>query len=244
MTADDYLRVAVNSRAPTVAGGIAQRGLGASDGPIDPDAQLLLLREIYRAHLYAHRVRSAHAVARKMVRLGVMQELAWADLGRACAALGWWASAARAHRLAARNAPASRRALHWAQAGSALHHGAFFNEAVSAFDRAVRWSLTMKPLHRGQRLLSRIDRGDELGDADELNDILDDLGASRSGEGYGRYIRGLLHFARGDHEDAAENLRVFLKRNAQEPMRSVTLAAEIVRARETLRALRVARRVG
>lgn len=238
MTADDYLRLSVHSRTPTVGGDIAQRGLRLAEAPMDADAHLLLLREIYRSHLYARRVRSAHAIARKMVRLGVMQELAYADLGRACAALGWWRKAALAHRIAARNAPATRRSLHWAHAGSAFQHGGFYEEALGAYERAVRWSLTQRPLHRGQRLVCLLDQGESAADLEELPEVLDMLTEARCGEGYGRYVRGLLHHARGEFAEARLQLATFLKRNGDDPLKSTTLRYELARTRATLRALK------
>ena len=137
MTADDYLRLALHTGSPDAAAVYAEKGLRFASDRVDAETRVLLLREIYRSHLFARRVRSAHAVARKMVRLGVAQEIAHVDLGRACMALGWWQRAAQAYRIAARNAPASRRALHWFSAGIALHHDGRFDEALGAL-RAAR----------------------------------------------------------------------------------------------------------
>jgi hypothetical protein len=91
LSADDYLRLAISTGSPAEAAVLAERGLRhetAGDDGIDPETRLLLLREIYRAHLHARRLRSAHAVAKKMVKLGVATEIAHVDFGRACAALG------------------------------------------------------------------------------------------------------------------------------------------------------------
>lgn len=106
----------MSTGSPAEAAVLAERGLrhhgeSAGDQAIDPETRLLLLRES-RAHLHARRLRSAHAVARKMAHLGVAQEIAHVDLARACAALGWWTRAAQAYRIAARTAPAARRAMH------------------------------------------------------------------------------------------------------------------------------------
>src|SRR5688572_4230894 len=113
----------METRSQAAAGELAKQGLAhAKANELDPEGEVLLLREVFKAHLHAHRPRSAHAVARKMVRLGALPEVTHADLGRACAALGWWMSASQAYRLAARFAPAQRRALHWASCAAALHH--------------------------------------------------------------------------------------------------------------------------
>lgn len=229
---DDYLRLAVGSRSPAAAGEFAKQGLAAKPEELDPEGAVLLLREVFRAHLHAGRPRSAHAVARKMVRLGALPEVTHADLGRACAALGWSTRAAQAYRLAARFAPARRRAMHWAACASALHHGKKYDESLAALERAIRWSTGTRPLHRAYAALVEVDQGHEVPDLDE---IVSELEAARCGEGYGRYVLGLLEIARGQEIRGRRYLREFVKRNTGDPMREATLAAEITRARRALR---------
>lgn len=241
LTADDYLRLAISTGTPAEAAVLAERGLRhQSEGgdTIDPETRLLLLREIYRAHLHARRLRSAHAIARKMVKLGVATEIAHVDLARACAAMGWWARAAQTYRIAARNAPAARRAMHWASVAVALHHAGQYDDALSALERAVRWSLATRPLHRAYMALVQIDAGRRADEVDNLQEIITELECARCGEGFGRYVLGLLYAAHGDDERATRHLRHFLKRNVEDPLRSTTLAAEIRRARATLRTIR------
>ncbi len=242
LTADDYLRLAISTGSPAEAAVLAERGLrhhgGAGDQAIDPETRLLLLREIYRAHLHARRLRSAHAIARKMVRLGVAQEIAHVDLARACATLGWWGRASQAYRIAARNAPAARRAMHWASVAAALHHAEQYDDALSALERAVRWSLATRPLHRAYMALVHLDAGRRVDEVDNLAEIVNELECARCGEGFGRYVLGLLHAAQGERERAARHLKQFVKRNADDALRSITLGAEIRRARRTLRDLR------
>jgi tetratricopeptide (TPR) repeat protein len=239
-TADDFLHLAVHTGSPAVAGAFAAKGLrGADAEKVDPETALLLFREVYRAHLYARRLRSAHAVARKMVRLGVAHEIAHVDLGRACASLGWWSQAAQAYRIAARNAPASRRAMHWSSVAAALHHAGQYDDALSALERAVRWSLGSRPLHRASMALVQLDAGVSPEELEGLGELMSELECSRAGEGYGRYVLGLLYAARGDGNRAARHLKHFIKRNAHDPMRSTTLAAELRRARRALRELRM-----
>lgn len=238
MTADDYLRLAIHTSSPADASAYAEKGLRADSEKIDPETRLLLLREIYRSHLYARRLRSAHAIARKMLRLGVAQEIAHVDMGRACVTLGWWAQAAQAYRIAARNAPANRRAMHWAQVAMALHHAGQFDDALSALERAVRWSLGSRPLHRAYAALVHLDMGEEPDAIADLGELVSELACARCGEGYGRFVLGVLYAAQRDDEKAAHHLRMFLQRNRNDPMRSSTLAWEIRRAREALRAVR------
>ena len=238
MTADDYLRLALHTGSPDAAAVYAEKGLRYASDRVDAETRVLLLREIYRSHLYARRVRSAHAVARKMVRLGVAQEIAHVDLGRACLTLGWWMRAAQAYRIAARNAPASRRALHWFSVGIALHHAEQTAESLSALDRAVRWSLTTRALHRAYAALVRIDAGERPADVEDFDDRIADLESARCGEGFGRYVLGLLHAEGGNRQRARRNLIIFVRRNQHDPMRAVTLVHELRRARRCLRLLR------
>lgn len=237
MTADDYLRLALHTGSPDAAAVYAEKGLRYASDRVDAETRVLLLREIYRSHLYARRVRSAHAVARKMVRLGVAQEIAHVDLGRACLTLGWWVRAAQAYRIAARNAPASRRALHWFSVGIALHHAEQPEESLSALDRAVRWSLTTRALHRAYAALVRLDAGEPAAEVADLAERIAELEASRCGEGFGRFVLGLLHAAGGDRRRARRHLVIFVRRNQHDPMRAVTLAHELRRARFCLRSL-------
>lgn len=238
LTADDYLRLALASHSPTAAAVFAEKGLRGTEEKIDPEAAVLLLREVFRSHLHARRLRCAHAIARKMVRLGAMPEVAYADLGRACAALEWWARAAQAYRIAARHAPARRRSMHWSSVASALHHAGDHEAALAALDRALRWALTTRPLHRAHAALIRLDGGARPEDLADLDEVIGDLECARCGEGYGRYVTGLLYAARGDAARARRHLRHFLRRNVGDPMREATLGAEIARVRRTLRALR------
>ena len=238
MSADDYLRLALHTGSPDAAAVYAEKGLRYVSDRVDAETRVLLLREIYRSHLYARRVRSAHAVARKMVRLGVAQEIAHVDLGRACSTLGWWMRAAQSYRIAARNAPASRRALHWFSVGIALHHAEQTQESLSALDRAVRWSLSTRALHRAYAALVRLDGGELASDIEDFDQLIADLEAARCGEGFGRFVLGLLHAAGGDRGRARRHLVIFIRRNQLDPMRAVTLAHELRRARLCLRSLR------
>jgi tetratricopeptide (TPR) repeat protein len=246
LTADDYLRLAISTGSPAEAAVLAERGLRhygdvSGDQAIDPETRLLLLREIYRAHLHARRLRSAHAVARKTARLGVAQEIAHVDLARACAALGWWGRAAQAYRISARTAPAARRAMHWASVAVALHHAEHYEDAMSALERAVRWSLSTRPLHRAYMALVQLDAGRRVDELESLTEVVDELECARCGEGFGRYVLGLLYAAKGERARATRHLKQFVKRNAEDPLRSITLASEIRRARRTLRELRGAK---
>lgn len=234
---EDYLRLATESHSPKAAGELARQGLLApeSKGGADPESELLLLRELFKSHVYARRPRSAHAVAKKMVRLGALPEVAHADLGRASASLGWFVRASQAYRLAARFAPAHRRALHWGACAAALHHAGRHDEALAALERAVRWSTTTRPLHRAHAALVQLDRGREV---EDLAALTEELSEAKCGEGYGRYVLGLLAEARGDRVAAVGYLREFVTRNHGDLLKAATLTGELARARRVLRARR------
>ncbi len=237
LTADEYLRLALYADSPAAAAVLAEKGLEGANA-LDPEVTVLLLREVFRAHLAAHRVRSAHAIARKMVRLDALREITHADLGRSCAALGWWVPAAQAYRVAARHAPARRRSIHWASVANALHHAGHYADALSALERATRWALTTRELHRACAALVRIDSGLLPQAIEDLEEITHELECARCGAGFGRYVTGLLYAAQGDSARAIDHLRQFIRRNGTDPMRSAALAAELTRARRTLRTLR------
>jgi tetratricopeptide (TPR) repeat protein len=231
MQAEDYLRRALEAESPAAAGALAKQGLALRGEEGDAEGTVLLWRELFKSHLHAGRARSAHAIARKMVQLGALPEVTHADLGRACAALGWWTRAAQAYRLAARFAPAHRRAVHWGACASALHHAERHDESLAALERALRWSTGTRPLHRAYAALVRLDRGETVPD---LAEVTDELEQARCAEGYGRYVLGLLALAQGDPVRGRRYLEAFVARNADDPLRAATLAAELARARAAL----------
>ena len=101
----------------------------------------------------------------------------------------------------------------------------------------MRWSLSTRPLHRAYMALVQLDSGRRVDEIDNLTEIVSELECARCGEGFGRYVLGLLHAAQGSRARATKHLKAFVKRNAEDPMRSITLAAEIRRARRTVREL-------
>jgi tetratricopeptide (TPR) repeat protein len=234
--AEDYLRLAMASESPRIArshavsGLKAIRQLTAQGEEADPESHLLLLRELFKATMREGHPRSAHAVARKMTRLGVLSEVAHADLGRACSGLQWFAQAAQAYRLAARYAPAARRSLHWSSCGLALWHCERHDEAVSALERAIRWSTTTRVLHQAQVAMVELSRGVFV---DNLQALVTDLALSPQAEGYGRFVLGWVTQQLGD-SNAHALLREFLRRNELDALRAATLRGEIAKAREIL----------
>ncbi len=243
--AADYLRLAMATEDPREAMRLALEGIAIADEAVargaveDPESRLLLLREVFKAHLRSGRPRSAQAIARKMTRLGALAEVAHADLGRACSALGRFEHAARSYRLAARFAPANRRATHWSATAMALWNAGQHDESLAALERALRWSTTTRPLHRAQHAMVEISRGRPT---PELAAIIADLDASRAGEGYGRFVLGMIAHMRGEQSKAQPLLAEFIARNSNDAMRAATLAGEITKARAALVSARRAAR--
>jgi tetratricopeptide (TPR) repeat protein len=237
----DYLRLAMASEDPREALRLALEGLARADEAVargafdDAEARFLLLREVFKAHLRSARPRSALAIAKKMTRLGVLSEVAHADYGRACAALGRFEHAARSYRLAARFAPANRRATHWSATAMALWNAGLHDEALAALERALRWSTHTRPLHRAQHAMVELSRGRPTPD---LSAVIADLDASRAAEGYGRFVLGMIAHLRGENAKAQPLLAEFVARNSSDPMRAATLAGELAKAREVLALVR------
>ncbi len=239
--AADYLRLAMATTDPREAMRLAVEGLAQADEAVargereDPESRLLLLREVFKAHLRAARPRSAQAIARKMTRLGALSEVAHADLGRACAATGRFEHAARSYRLAARFAPANRRATHWSATAMALWNAGQHDESLAALERALRWSTATRPLHRAQHAMVELSRGRVTSD---LTAAIADLDASRAAEGYGRFVLGMIAHLRGDRARAQPLLTEFIARNSNDALRAATLAGELGKARAALVAAR------
>ena len=234
--AEEYLRLAMTSESPRDSRQHARAGLAAIEDArargdeIDQESHLLLLRELFKATMREGHPRSAHAVAQKMVRVGVMSEVANADLGRASAGLGWFVPAAHAYRLAARYAPATRRALHWSSCGMALWHAGRHDEAIAALERAVRWSTTTRLLHQAQAVMVEVSRGTH---PSELTAVMADLELGPQAEGYGRFVLGWVKHRLGDPQGLTF-LKEFLRRNEHDPLRAATLHGEIAKAHHAL----------
>ncbi len=104
------------------AGSASMRAKYATHGLRQPtlerDTHVLLLRQLYLAHLEREQFHEARGVAEQMVELGDLVEPALHDAARACIAQGDYAAAAGHLRVAARSAPAQRRSLAPMDAGA------------------------------------------------------------------------------------------------------------------------------
>lgn len=231
------LRKATLARTSGLRAKYAERGL-AQGGRVDKTTRLLLLRQLYLAHMEARRFEQALATAEDMILLGVMADVARQDAARACLGLSRRAAAVEHLRIASRVSPASRRAFHLWTMGSVLHLLGRYREAIGAFSRASRWGTTDKPLYQAQLALARLSLGESVTDLDEVRER---LAEAACGQGYGQYVLGELAFAAGDTAAAKVYLQRFVRRvTAGRVALAVALEGEVERARTLLGQIRSA----
>jgi tetratricopeptide (TPR) repeat protein len=241
--AEDYLRKAAQAESSGARAKYATRGL-AKVGT-DRTLKAMLLRQLYLSHMESERFEKASEVAREAVELGIMPDVACQDLARAYLGLGRQREAADELRRAGRLGPASRRAFHLWTLGSLQYFGGDPAAAVVAFERALRWGTTARPLYAAQLHLARrqlvasderaASREAEQADGEELEALRQALDAAPSGQGYGRLILGELAHAAGDLSAAREYLEEFVKRTlAGRVALRIGLRAELDRARALL----------
>jgi tetratricopeptide (TPR) repeat protein len=195
----------------------------------------MLLRQLYLSHYEQRRFDDALAIARQMLALRVLPDVCHHDIARAMAALGQIDAAVGELRLAARTAPARRRAFHLWTLGSVLFLNGRHELAEAVMQRALRWSTTERPLYAGHLALIRIARDQPPGD---LVELIEQLAAAPCGQGYGRLVLGLLCERAGRAAEARSYLRTFLDRSRQgRPALALALAGEVELAEEHLRRL-------
>jgi tetratricopeptide (TPR) repeat protein len=231
---EELLSEALQAESPQMRAQLAQEGLDqASEGDLAPDTEVLLLRQIYLAHLESHRFRKAAEVATRAASIGPLQDVLRHDASRAWAALGELDAAIEQQRLAARAAPPDRRSFHYWSLGTLLHHAGDHEGAASALRRGERWAHVDRPLLRAHRAWVCLEAGEPVRD---LQAIARDLERSkRASKGYGQLVLGMLHYQMGDLGKAAVHLRAFLRRNAAaDPAKALTLREELRRARTVL----------
>ena len=229
------LRRATLAESPRLRAKYAKRAL-SSQAKLDRTTRSMLLRQLYLAHMEGRRFDEALRVARQMITVGVMPDVAQQDAARACLALSQQAQALAHLRLASRVGPPSRRAFHLWTLGSVLYLAGRHQEAAGALCRAVRWGTTDRPLYRAQLALARLAGGIPV---DNLRSLRDCLLEAPCSQGYGQFVLGELACYDGDHEAARKHLNRFLRRStAGRVALAVALAAEIRRARKLLEQLK------
>ncbi len=229
-SAEESLAKAVAARTPLSRSRHARAGLAIPALPAD--TRMLLLRQLYLAHFEAMRFDKALAIAEEAVELGELVDVCHQDAARAAFALGLVTEAVTHLRSAARLGPTARRGFHHWTIGSMLYVRGRYAEAALALERALRWSTSERPLYRAHLTLARLGAGEPVEDA---RTHLEDLSVVPSGQGYGRFVLGMLAFALGDILPAKRYLESFVKRTTeQRPVLATSLAAELVLARDAL----------
>lgn len=210
----------------------ARAGLTRAEQELEPDTEVLLLRQLYLGHLELHELRSAADVALQMVEVGPLRDVAYHDAARALFALGDPGAAIEAQRLAARHAPAERRSFQLWNLATLQHFGGEGEAAEATLERAERWATRDRPLLRAHRAWIRLDGGRATRG---LEQIVETLRRSKCREGYGQLVLGMIAHASGDSRRAVVHLRAFLTRNASaDPVKALALREELRRARLAL----------
>jgi tetratricopeptide (TPR) repeat protein len=237
-SAADCLAAALRARTSQARAEWARRGLAIDTEELDPELQVLLLRQLYLSFVEEDQLSPALAIADQMARVGPMRDIALHDRARALwarsesAERGEVRLAIEAQRQAARIAPPDRRSFHAMALGTLLHFAGEHDAALRALARAERWSHRDRPLIRGYRAYVELDAGLVPEGIEETRRA---LGASPLREGYGQFVLGMIAFSLGDRRRAAVHLRAFLRKNASvERAKALTLREELRRARRAL----------
>lgn len=231
VTPESLLQRAIGARTAAARARYARKGL-ASRAPLDRTTQSMLLRQLYLAHFEQQEFRKALEIAEQMVELDTLTDVCQQDVARALTALGDIDAAADRLRLAARNAPARRRAFHLWTLGSTLYLAGRLDEAESAMRRALRWGTTDRPLYAAHLALVQLESGQKV---DDVDGIVDQLEEAPCGQGYGRFVLGMLCVHTGRSRDAEKYLRAFVERTLKGRKAMVlSLAGEMALAEEHL----------
>lgn len=232
---EDHLLRAQEAETPTERARHARLGL-ATRGPLDRTTQTMLLRQLYMASYEQKKFKKALDIAEDALELSVMSDVLHQDAARAAVALGRIDRALGHLRLAARNAPAQRRAFHHWSLGCLLHLLGRHHEALGSLLRAERWGTSDKPLYKAHAALARLSNGERAPGAKRA---YSELAKAPCGQGYGRFVLGQLAHKLGRDDDAILHLDAFVRRTrSARPVLGISLAGELAAAEETLQELR------
>jgi tetratricopeptide (TPR) repeat protein len=230
LSAEESLAKAVAARSVAARAKHARAGLASPE--LDADTKALLLRQLYLAHYEAQRFEKALTVAEQAIEVGELVDVCHQDAARAAFALGDLDGALVHLRAAARVGPPSRRGFHHWTIGSYLFARGRYAEATAALERAHRWSTNERPLYRAHMTLAQLAAGETVDDA---RAHLEALTVVPCGQGYGRFVLGMLAEALGERTVARKYLEAFVRRTEeQRPLLATSLAAELALARASL----------
>jgi len=223
---------AVATHDPAEREELARRALAIDDPTRTPETDFLLLRQLYLVELERDRFDAALAIADAMVKTGRFVDLAHNDRSRAFSARGDANAAIDAQRHALEAAPRERRSFHGFFLATLLHSAGELDDALAVIARAERVAGRDRPLVRALGAYLRLEAGLAV---PRLSQIVRELSESRSREGYGQYLLGMLAHHIGDRPRATAHLRAFLRRNAAiDRAKLLTLRDELHRARSVL----------
>lgn len=232
-SAEDFLRLALSASDAKDRARWARAGLALDAGDLDPDTQVLLLRQIYLSHLEGRRLRRAVEVAGQMAAIASpLRDIAHHDAARALGALGELSDAITQQRLAARHAPAERRSFHHWSLGTFQHWAGDVDGALQSLRRAERWAARDRAMIRAHAAYVKLTADIAV---PELDAIVSALQKSPAREGYGQWLLGMIAHEIGDRRKAAVHLRAWLRRHAApDEAKTITLREELRRARTAL----------
>jgi hypothetical protein len=231
-SAETFLQRAMAARTAATRARLARQGL-ATRAPIDPVTQSMLLRQLYLALFEQRQLDKARVVAEQMLELRVLPDVCHHDLARVLSALDDTEGAAGQLRLAARTAPASRRAFHLWTLGSLLFLAGKLELARAALLRAIRWSTSDRPLYEGHLALVTLAQSKPV---EDLEGVISGLEEAPCGQGYGRFVLGLLCWYAERPQDAQRYLRAFVARTrAGRPALAIALEGELALAEKRLK---------
>ncbi len=237
LTPEDYLAHAMQAKSAAARANWAQRGL-AHRGGIDRTTKALLLRQLYLAFYASGHFERAYEIALQTIGLGGLEDVVQQDCARAKYAAGDIEGALGHLRLAARQAPPSRRAFHWWTLGSVLFLANRHADAVAALSRAARWGTRDKPLYLGHLALAKLAAGIKVRG---LAQLINRLAACPAGQGYGRFVLGLLAQRAERWDEARDYLESFVERTSRgHAAMAIALQGEVDMARAALASLRKA----
>ena len=231
---ESLLQRAISARTANARAKYAKKGL-SSRAPLDRTTQSMLLRQLYLAYFEQQDFDKALEIAEQMLELETLPDVCQQDMARTLVALGDIDNAVIHLRFAARSAPARRRSFHLWTLGSVLHLAGRLDEAESAMRRAVRWGTTDRPLYAGHLALIQLESGQR---PPKVEETIERLEEAPCGQGYGRFVLGMLCTHTGRTQDAERYLRAFVKRTRSgRKALSLSLAGELAMAEQQLHRL-------
>lgn len=234
-TAEECLRRALEAKAPANKARWARRGLATDEADLEPDTHVLLLRQLYLAHVEADSLDEAALLASQMADVkSSLRDIALHDAARVLAGLGRLDEAIAAQRLAARRAPAERRSFHLWSLATLEHFSGEVDPALRTLARAERWARGDRAMLKAHAAYVRLAVGRAV---PGLAEIVLALQKSPAREGYGQYLLGMIAWELGDRRRGAAHLRAFVRRHASaDRAKTLTLREELRRARKALAA--------